>query len=116
MSEIHVIARHRIKPGKLDEFERIGKLARQETRENEPDTLAYRWYLNANSETFVVMQRYPNLAAFMHHIANFKHVFYALEDICETRVELFGHVPDETRDDLAQYGIVVFAPFGEENA
>lgn len=115
MSEVHVVSRHCIKPGKLGDFELIASTARQLAREKEPGTLSYRWYFHATSSTFVVLHRYEDAAAFMHHVANFKNIHRALDDLCETRIEVFGCLSPDAESDLAEFGVVVFCPHGNEH-
>ncbi|HMY18240.1 MAG TPA: antibiotic biosynthesis monooxygenase [Polyangium sp.] len=115
MSEVHVVSRHFIKSGKLGDFELLASTARQMARDKEPGTLSYRWYFHATSTTFVVLHRYENAAAFMQHVANFKEIHRALDDLCETRIEVFGCLSPEAQRDLAEFGVVVFSPHGGEH-
>lgn len=115
MSEVHVVSRHCIKPGKLGDFELIATTSRQLARDKEPGTLSYRWYFHAASATFVVLHRYVDIAAFMQHVSNFRDVRRSLDDLCDTRIEVFGSLSSDVEKDLAELGVAVFCPHGNEH-
>lgn len=111
MNTVFVVARHRIKPGKLDDFRQIGEAAFGFARDKEPDTHAYRWYFNADQTVCTVIQQYPHAAGLMTHVDNMRLVHRSLDDVCDTSIEIFGNLSPEIRASLAPFGVSVSTPF-----
>jgi quinol monooxygenase YgiN len=111
MNTIHVVARFRIKDGNLAEFKRIGVLALATAYEKEPNTEQYDWFLDADQSTCVVMQRYVNFAAFVHHIENFSETRLQLLAICDLSIEVYGDLQANEIAFLAAYQIKTFQWF-----
>jgi quinol monooxygenase YgiN len=111
MKTVFVVARHTIKPGKLDEFRQIGEAAFAFARDKEPDTHGYRWYFNADQTVCTVIQQYPHAAGLMTHVENMRLVHRSLDAVCETVIEVFGHLTPEIRAALAPFGVAICTPF-----
>jgi quinol monooxygenase YgiN len=111
MNTVFVVARHRIKPGKLDEFMHIGKAAFEFARDMEPETYAYRWYFDAAHTMCTVIQHYPTAAAFLTHVENMRQTRIALDAVCDTSVEVFGNLTPEMTAILTPFGVNVSTPF-----
>jgi len=111
MSEVHVIARFRIKEGNLAEFKRIGVTALAMAKEIEPNTMQYDWFLDATQSTCVVMQHYVNMAAFREHIDNFRTTRDKLLELCDLSIEVFGDLVEEEAAFLASFDIKTFRKF-----
>jgi quinol monooxygenase YgiN len=67
MSEILGIARFRFHEGKREEYLRLSEQARELVEANEPGTLGYDLYLNADQSECVVIERYRDSEAAMQH-------------------------------------------------
>jgi len=111
MNTVFVVARHAIKPGKLEEFRQIGEAAFGFARDKEPDTHAYRWYFNADHTVCTVIQQYPHAAGFLAHVENMRLVRHSLDAVCDTSIEIFGNLPPDARAALAPFGVAISTPY-----
>ena len=63
-----------IKSGQLDNFKALVSELVQSTR-NEPNTLAYEWFLGADNTSCHIYERYADSAATMTHLGTFGEKF-----------------------------------------
>jgi quinol monooxygenase YgiN len=96
VSEIMGIARMKIFDGKLEEFKRISKQARDIVRAQDIGTLQYDVFLNAAGTEALVLERYQDEAALMHHHENMNQggISEAILKTCSAEGELLGNISD----------------------
>ena len=113
MGELIGIARSRFHDGKREEYLRLADQARELVRANEPGTLGYDLYLNADQSECVVIERYRDSEAAMAHAANVGHLFEAiLATVTLVHGELLGEPSAELRETLAGSDVpALFTPY-----
>ena len=113
LGELICIARFRFHEGRREEYLRLADQARELVRRNEPGTLGYDVYLNADQSECVVIERYRDSEAAMHHAANVGHLFDAvLATVSIVHGELLGEPSDELRAKLAGSDVpALFTPY-----
>jgi quinol monooxygenase YgiN len=113
MSEILGIARFRFHEGKREEYLRLSEQARELVDANEPGTLGYDLYLNADQSECMVIERYRDSEAAMQHAANLGHLFAdVLATVSVVHGELLGEPSPELREKLAGSDVpVLFTPY-----
>jgi quinol monooxygenase YgiN len=113
MSELLGIARFRFLPGRRDEYLRLAEQARVLVEANEPGTLQYDVYMNADQSECLVIERYRDSQAAMDHAANIGSMFAdVLATVEIVHGELAGDLSPELRADLAGADVpAVFAPY-----
>lgn len=111
---VHWIIEMTINPGALDDFRAVTKEMIDQVQANEPETLAYEWFISSDDSTCHVYERYANSAAVMtHHAwfgANFAERVMAL--VKPTRVVVYGNPNDEVKTALKDFGAAYMAPIG----
>ena len=113
MSELLGIARFRFLPGKRDEYLRLAAQADALVAANEPGTLQYDVFLNADQTECMIVERYRDSDAARAHYANVGHLF---DDVLATveliHGELLGDLDDELRRNLeGSEAPAVFFPY-----
>ena len=113
MGEIIGIARFRFLEGKREEYLRLADQATELVRANEPGTLGYDLYLNADQTECVVIERYRDSEAAIAHAANLGHLFdEVLATVEIVHGELLGEPSDELRANLAGSDVpALFTPY-----
>ena len=113
MSELIGIARFRFHEGRRDEYLRLSEQATELVRANEPGTLAYDLYLNADQSECMIIERYRDSQAAMDHFANVGHLFDAvLATVSIVHGELLGEPSEELRSKLAGSDVpALFTPY-----
>jgi quinol monooxygenase YgiN len=113
MSEILGIARFRFHEGKREEYLRLSEQARELVEANEPGTLGYDLYLNADQTECMVIERYRDSEAAMQHAANLGHLFAdVLATVSIVHGELLGEPSPELTEKLAGSDVpVLFTPY-----
>lgn len=113
MSELLGIARFRFREGRREEYLRLADEARELVRANEPGTLGYDVYMNADQSECMVIERYRDSQAAMDHAANVGHLFEAvLATVDLVHGELLGEPSDELRARIAGGDApVLFTPY-----
>jgi len=99
-SMIFAIARFTIDPGRQDEFHALAREAFSLVQENEPDTLAYEWFMNAAGTECLTIDVYRNAAALVKHMANAGPAMGKLLGIVKSNTQIYGAVPPEIRAKL----------------
>ena len=101
-----------IKEGKLEEFKAFVKTMIQITDVNEPDTLAYEWYINANGSECHLLETFKDSEAFLIHLGNVGHMFDTLFQFATmTRAKIYGSPSEELRQSLDPLGVEYFGQF-----
>ena len=113
MTELLGIARFRFHEGKRDEYLRLSDQALERVRANEPGTLAYDLYLNADQSECMFIERYRDSAAAMQHAENLGDLFAAvLSTVSVVHGELLGQPSPELRAKLAGSDVpALFTPY-----
>jgi quinol monooxygenase YgiN len=113
MSELLGIARFRFHEGRREEYLRLSEQATELVRANEPGTLGYDLYLNADQSECMIIERYRDSQAAMDHFANVGHLFDAvLATVSIVHGELLGDPSEELRAKLAGSDVpVLFTPY-----
>ena len=113
MSELLGIARFRFHEGRREEYLRLSDQASELVRANEPGTLGYDLYLNADQSECMIIERYRDSQAAMDHFANVGHLFDAvLATVSIIHGELLGEPNAELRARLAGSDVpVLFTPY-----
>ena len=113
MSELLGIARFKFHEGRREEYLRLSDQATELVRANEPGTLQYDLYLNADQSECMFIERYRDSQAAMDHAANLGHLFDAvLSTVSAVHGELLGDPNAELRAKLAGSDVpVLFTPY-----
>lgn len=94
-----------IKSGQLDNFKALVEELVQSTR-NEPNTLAYEWFLGEDNSSCQIYERYADSAATMTHLGTLREKFVerlmSVVDI--TRFTVYGAPNDELKGLLGGFG------------
>lgn len=111
-TELLGIARFKIKEGKLEEYKRLCEEAMKLVRANEPGTLQYEVYFNADQSECMVIERYKDSEAAMQHAVNLAHIFEGVLDIVTViHGEVLGNASPELKANLAAGDVpVLFTP------
>jgi quinol monooxygenase YgiN len=113
MSELLGIARFRFHEGARDEYLRLSEQATALVRANEPGTLQYDLYLNADQTECMIVERYRDSEAAMRHAENVGHLFESvLATVDLLHGELLGEPSAELSARLAGSEVpAVFRPY-----
>jgi quinol monooxygenase YgiN len=113
MGEILGIARFKFHEGRRDEYLRLSDEARELVRANEPGTLGYDLYLNADQSECMVIERFRDSEAAMAHAANIGPLFApVLATVSIVHGEVLGDPSPELRANLAGSDVpVLFTPY-----
>ena len=113
MSQISYVIEFTINDGQTDALRSKAEAYIAAAQENEPGTLAYQWYLNADGTTCVLVERFENSGAVMTHLGNIGPSLPELLAVAPiTRFEVLGDASDEVRGALADLGAIHFAHLG----
>ena len=101
-----------VKPGQTDASKALMEEMIGATRESEPGTLNYEWYLYENEGTCHIYERYRDSAAVMAHLGNFGERFAErfLAVLEPTRLAVYGDPSDEVAEALGGFGAVFHPP------
>lgn len=110
MTEMHGTARLVIRDGKLEEFKRLVAQAMELVRANEPGTIEYNVFLNAEGTEAFVHERYRDAAAGMAHSANIAVLMEAFLEVATITGEVCGNPTPELRKALEDGGVRVYTP------
>ena len=113
MGELLGIARFRFLEGKREEYLRLTEQARELVEANEPGTLQYDVYMNADQSECMVIERYRDSEAAMFHAANVGPLFGpVLATVEVVHGELLGDPSPELRARLAGSDVpALFTPY-----
>src|SRR5262245_19058397 len=112
MSEIRVIARLKIRDGKLEEFKRVAEKCMQSVRARDSGTLQYDWFFSDDHSECVVHERYRDSKAALEHNANLVETLRELFDSCSGSCEIFGTPsPELVEEGLKRIGVKIYSPY-----
>ena len=113
MGELLGIARFKFREGKRDEYLRLSDQAMDLVQREEPGTLQYDIFLNADQSESMVIERYRDSAAAIEHAGHLGHLFPAVFATVElVHGELLGEPSAELRANLAgNEAPVLFIPY-----
>ena len=107
------IAELAIRPGQLDTFKALMNDMVAATKANEPGALNYEWFINEDSTTCHIYERYVDSAAVMVHMGNFAAFGERWAAAVEvTRAMVYGAPSDEVKALLTGMGGTLMAPWG----
>ncbi|MGA9717180.1 MAG: antibiotic biosynthesis monooxygenase [Acidobacteriaceae bacterium] len=112
MSELLLIARLRIRDGKLDEFKGLAARCLQLVRTKDTGTLEYVQYFNSDETECLVFERYRDSQAILDHRKNLAEVLAAIGQICSVSGEVCGTPSPELTEDLKGGPFAVYKPLG----
>ena len=109
---IHWLLELNVKPGELAAARALMEEMIAATRESEPGTLNYEWYLDENESVCHIHERYADSAAVMTHLENFgaKFADRFLAALEPTRFTVYGDPSDEAAEALGGFGAVFHSP------
>ena len=101
------VAEFSIKTGQLDNFKALVEEMVKSTR-NEPNTLAYEWFLSEDNNTCHVYERYADSAATMSHLGTFGEKFAErlLGSVDVLGFTTYGAPNDDVKGVLGGFGAV----------
>lgn len=112
-SAVSWVIRLNVKPGQLDTFKALMEDMVASTK-NEPDTLAYEWFIDDAGENVHIYERYTDAAATMAHVAgfgeNFAERFMACVDV--TGFDIYGEASDDIKNAFAEMGASYLGNWG----
>jgi quinol monooxygenase YgiN len=112
-AKVHFVVSLEIEPSKLSEFERIAETMCEVSRQ-EPGTLAYDWFMDAERAHCRLLETYVDAAAMVAHLQGQAVQVYVprmLECSRITNFEVFGTPGAEGNAVLAKVGAKFFAPW-----
>ena len=105
MTKLHGVARIKIHPGKLEAFQQAVAECVALTREKNPGTLRYEWYLNDEQTVCTLLETYESSEAVLIHLGNLGDAIYRLLACGELSGEIFGNPSSELRQAVAEMPI-----------
>ena len=111
MNEIKGIARVKFHPGGLDEWKRLTEQAIEIVRSQDPGTLQYEVFLNADESEAIVFERYRDADAALAHFANIAHLMAPLTATATVTGEVLGTPNAAMRAQLAGDQPKLFTPW-----
>lgn len=103
-----------VRDGQLDSLRTLMDDMVAATRQDEPGTLAYEWFLSANGSTCHIYERYVDSAAVLVHLNNFgtKYAERFLGCLEPTSLAVYGDPSPEAREVLDGFGAQYFGWLG----
>lgn len=93
MEKIYTYAKFVIPDGQAERFKALARTCFDSVRDNEPRTLFYEWFLNADETECVAIDCYDDMDALMAHVGNNKAAMSEILSFCERQLEIFGADP-----------------------
>ncbi|GAA4961811.1 hypothetical protein GCM10023225_01780 [Kineococcus glutinatus] len=103
-------ARLVIREGKLEEVKRLVARATEIVRTQDPGTIEYAVFVNAEGTECFVHERYRDPAAGMAHSANIAPLMAEFLQVCTITGEVCGNPSPELRAALEGAGVRVYTP------
>lgn len=110
MNAINYIVEFTLKPGKLDDFKRAADGFIERSRDDEPGTKTYQWYMNADNSKCYLHEAFDDSAGLVAHAAGPSvqgHIGELLEASDITRFEAFGNPNGQAQEALDGLSAVV---------
>jgi quinol monooxygenase YgiN len=103
-----------IKEGKIDDLKLIVDTLIKMTDANEPNTLAYEWYVSEDGKTCHLLETFKDSDAFMLHLGNASDMFGKLWELAPlTGFKIYGSPSAELRQALDALGVQYFMHLNE---
>ena len=101
-----------IKSGELDNFKALVNEMVEATQANEPQALAYEWFISDDNERCHIYERYADSAAALVHMKNFGEKFAErfMVVVKPGPVMVYGNPSDELHKTLSRLGATFLAP------
>ena len=101
-NQVQYTAKWKIHDGELDSFKEIASSSTELVEANEPEMLAFHWYMNEDESEAYLVEWYANADAITHHFQNVQEPLGALLEISDlARFEVFGDLTDGATETLA---------------
>ena len=110
-SELLGIARLKIHPGKLEEYERLADKCMESVRTRDSGTLQYDVYMSTDRTECVVLERYRDSEALLEHLANLGETMNTLLETCSISGEICGTPSAKLVNALEGSGVRIFSPY-----
>ncbi len=104
-NSVILIVESEILPGKLDALKGVISRVVAHTRETEPNTLMYSWYINEAETELRVVERYTNSDAVLFHGQNYADFAKELADLRKVKkMTVCGAVSEQLKQALSNVG------------
>jgi quinol monooxygenase YgiN len=112
MGELIGIVRFTFHEGNVEEFKRLSAQCMEVVRSNEPGTLQYDTFFNADESEAIVIERFRDSAALVEHGKNMAPFMESIIATGSVHGELLGDPSPELRANFADDGPVqLFSPY-----
>jgi quinol monooxygenase YgiN len=91
--KIYSYAKFSIHAGKLQEFKQLAGECSRIVNEQEPGTLFYEWFMNAEESECVALDCYVDIDAMLAHIKHIGPLMRSLMAISDRYLEIYGKDP-----------------------
>jgi len=113
VNKISYIVELSIQGGKLDEFKAKAEGYVPAVKDNEPDTLAYEWYLSPDGKRCLIREAFASSDALLTHLGNVGPSLPELLAIAPiTQFEVLGTASEAVVNALSDFGVVHFSQLG----
>ena len=108
-ADVQFVLELAIAAGGLDAFKECAKLAVALVGAAEPETVAYRWFLNADETKSYIIEWYPNADVIPAHLALVGPTLGEMLKVSQiTRFEVFGDLSAEAKGALEAAGAATY--------
>ena len=113
-NEVFWLLELNIKSGEVGTLKALMKEMSDATQADEPGTLNYEWFINADGTTCHIYERYADSAATMIHLENFGAKFAErfMAILEPTRFMVYGNPDDAVKKALEDMGVEFVTPLG----
>jgi quinol monooxygenase YgiN len=112
MGQLQGIARFTFHEGMVEEFKRLSAECMEIVRAEDPGTLQYDTYFNADETEAIVLERFRDAESLIQHSQNLAHLMEPILATGTCHGELLGDPGDELRATLTPGGPVqLFLPY-----
>lgn len=94
--KIYTYAKFSIHSGKTEEFKELARQCSDIVNAQEPSTLFYEWFMNANETECVAVDCYANVDAMLEHIKHIAPLMRRLMTLSDRYLEIYGADPSPT--------------------
>jgi quinol monooxygenase YgiN len=91
--KIYSYAKFSIHPDKAEDFKRLARECSRIVNEQEPGTLFYEWFMNADESQCVALDCYADIDAMLEHIKHIGPLMRSLMSISDRYLEIYGKDP-----------------------
>ena len=98
---IFASSRFRIPAGKLEAFKALAADAYKRTIENDPGTVTYEWFFNADNSEALTLDTYRDVEAMKAHTMNAGPAMQQLMKLAPAETMIYGALPEKMRERFA---------------